>query len=55
MSQPSKYLDYIYNDLSEPYPIIRRGNSFYLGVQNGTTGAYYAELIRIKSQTFDTF
>ncbi len=51
----SKYLDCIYCDLGGPYSTNRKNNRFYLGVQDGATGAYYAELMRSKSQTFDTF
>ena len=53
--QHSEYLDYIQCDLGGPYPTTRRCNRFYLGVQDGATGAYYAEPMRTKSQTFDTF
>ncbi len=55
MLQPSKYLDYIYCDLGGPYPTSRKGNRFYFVVRDGATGAYYAEPMRIKSQTFDIF
>ena len=54
MSQPTKYLDYLHCDFGGPYPITR-SNRFYLNIRNGATGAYYAEPIRTKSQTFDTF
>ncbi len=30
-------------------------NQFYLGVRDGATVAYYAEQMKTKSQTFDTF
>ena len=30
-------------------------NQFYLGVRDGVTGAYYAEPMKTKSQTFDIF
>ena len=49
MLQPSEYLDYIHCDLAGPYPTNKKGNRFYLGVQNTATGPYYAEAIRIKS------
>ena len=55
MSQPSEYLDYLHCDLGGPYPITQRGNRFYLGIRDGATGAYYAEPMRTKGQTFDTF
>ena len=47
---PSEYLDYIHCDLGVPYPTTRRGNRFYLGVRDCTTGVYYAEPMRTKSQ-----
>ncbi len=53
--QPSKYLDYIYCDLGGPYPTTRKGNQFYISVQDVATGAYYTVSMKIKSQTFDTF
>ena len=55
MLQPGEYLDYIHCDLGGSYPITRRGNRFYFGVRDGATGAYYAEPMRTKSQTFDIF
>ena len=55
MSQPNEYLDYLHCDLGGPYPTTRRGNRFYLGIRDGATGACYAEPMRTKAQTFDTF
>ncbi len=55
MLQPNEYLDYIHSDLLGPYPTTRKVNGFYLDIRDGATGAYYAELMRTKSQTFDTF
>ena len=53
--QPSEYLDYIQCDLAGSYPTTRKGNPFYFGVRDSATGAYYAEPMRTKSQTFDIF
>ena len=55
MLQPSEYLTYIHCDFGGSYPTTRRENRFYLGVRDGATGAYYAEPMRTKSQTFDIF
>lgn len=55
MSQPSEYLDYLYCNLCGFYPIIWRGNQFYLGIWDGVTGACYAEPIKTKGQAFDIF
>ncbi len=55
MLQPGEYLDYLHCDLGDPYPTTRKDNRFYLGVCDSATGAYYAEPMRTKSQTFDTF
>ncbi len=55
MLHPSEYLDYIHCDLGGHYPTTRKGNRFYHGVRDGATGAYYAEPMKTKSQTFDTF
>lgn len=49
MSQPSKYLDYLYCNLGGLYPITRRENRFYLDIQDSVTGACYVEHIRTKS------
>ena len=55
MSQPSKYLDYLHYDLGRPYSITWRSNQFYLGIQDDTISACYAEPMRTKIQTFDIF
>ncbi len=55
MSQPTEYFDYLHCDLGSFYLTTRRSNRFYLGIRDGARGAYYAEPMRTKSQTFDTF
>ena len=40
MSQVTKYFGYLYYDLGGLYPTTRRGNEFYLDIQDGATGAY---------------
>ena len=42
MLKLNKYLYYKQCDLGDPYPISKKDNQFYLGVQYGATGAYYA-------------
>lgn len=55
ISQPNKYLDYLYCNLGGPYLTTWRGNRFYLGIQDRTIVACYAEPMRIKGQAFDIF
>lgn len=55
MSQSSEYLDYLYYNLGAPYPTTWRGNQFYLGICDSTSGACYTELMKTKDQIFDTF
>lgn len=55
ISQPGKYIDYLYCDFGSPYPTTWRGNWFYFGIWDSTTSAYYAEPMRTKGQTFETF
>lgn len=55
MSQPSKYLDYLYYNIGGLYPIIQRKNRFYLKIQDDIIGVCYAEPMKIKGQTFVTF
>ena len=55
MLQHIKYLDYMHCDFGALYLTTRKTNRFYCGVQDGATRAYYAEPMKIKSQTFDTF
>lgn len=55
MSQPNKYLDYLYCNLSNSDLITWRDNQLYLGIVDGTIGAWNAESMRTKSQAFDTF
>ncbi len=42
ISQPTKYLGYLHCDLGGSYLTTRKGNRFYLGIRDGTTGACYA-------------
>ena len=55
MSQPSKYLDYLYCDLGSPYSITQRDNWFYIGIWDAVIGAYYAKPIKSKSRVFNIF
>ncbi len=55
MLQRIQYLDYIHCDFGALYLTIRDTNWFYRGIRDVATRAYYAEPMRIKSQTFDTF
>ena len=55
MSQPTEYLDYLHCNLGCTYPTTRRSNVFYFDIQDGSTGACYAEPMRTKGQAFDTF
>lgn len=55
MSQPSEYLDFLQCNFGGAYLIIQKSNWFYLGILDCATGKYYPELIRTKSQTFETF
>ncbi len=55
MSRPTEYLDYLLCNLGCTYPTTRRSNVFYFDIQDGSTGACYAEPMRTKGQAFDTF
>lgn len=48
MSQPKKYFKYLYYDLSNFYLMIQKGNQFYLGIQDGVTGACYTKPMKTK-------
>lgn len=55
MLQLIEYLKYLYCNFCNLYLTTQKNNQFYLGIQYGATGACYAKLIKIKSQTFNIF
>lgn len=55
ISQPKKFLKYLYRNFGGPYPATQKNNQFYLGIQDDVTGACYAKFIRTKDQIFGIF
>lgn len=54
MAQLSKYLNYLYCDLSDLHPTPQRENQFYFDIQDNIIDVYFAKQMKPKGQAFDT-
>ncbi len=53
--QATKFLEFVHSDLGGPLPATRLGQTFYISFFDDSTGCYYIEDMRHKSQAFEKF
>ncbi len=51
----TEFLGFVYSDLGRPLPATRLGQTFYISFYDDSTGCYYIESVRHKSQAFEKF
>lgn len=51
----TEFLEFVHSDLGGTLPATRLGQTFYISFYDDSTGCYYIEAMRHKSQDFEKF
>ncbi len=51
----TEFLEFVHSDLGGPLPATRLGQTFYISFYSDSTGCYYIDCMRHKSQAFERF